>query len=290
MVTRRIVAGVDGSEQALEAVRWATRDAASRPGSVLRIVTARATAIEPIPVEGYSRSEYQRVALADAEDRLDAATSVARAIAPDLDVERATTEGTPRKVLLEESGQADLLVLGHRGHGGFVGLLTGSVAVAVTAGASCPVVVVRNSAADDRAPVVVGVDGSPLSEAALGFAFDIAARRQVPLIAVHTWMDLTIEPAVVPMVNLEEVLEQEREVLAQRLAGWSEKYPDVEVRRRIARDQPGRTLVEQSHNAGLVVVGARGRGAVAGTVLGSVSQTVLHHAQCPVAVVRTRGD
>lgn len=286
MISQRVVVGVDGSDYALEAVRWAAREAASRRGSTLRIVTARGALIEHIPVGGNRRFEHQRVALADAEDRLDTAASVAREVAPGLEVEKETTEGTPRDVLLGEASQARILVLGHRGHGGFVGLLTGSVAVSVATRAVCPVVVVREHPSEG-APIVVGVDGSPLSEAALSFAFDIAARRQVPLVAVHTWIDVAAEPVVAAMVDVEAVLEQERELLAQRLAGWSEKYPDVEVRRHVARDHASRTLVEQSGSAGLVVVGARGRGAVAGTLLGSVSQTLLHHAQCPVAIVRS---
>ena len=78
----------------------------------------------------------------------------------------------------------------------------------------------------------------------------------------------------------------EREVLADRLAGWAEKYPDVTVRRLVARDRPARALVEESGRAQLVVVGSRGRGGISGLLLGSVSQALLHHAACPVAVVR----
>ncbi|GAA5162193.1 universal stress protein [Pseudonocardia eucalypti] len=293
MIKQRIVAAVDGSDRALEAVRWAACEALSRRGSTLRIVAARMAESTHVPVEGFSAVEYQRAVLADAEDRLDVAESVARGISPDLTVERESREGSARAVLLDESTRADLVVLGHRGHGGFVGLLLGSVAVSVAAHASCPVVVVRQPGSDvsgDRAPVVVGVDGSPTSETALGFAFDVAARRHVPLVAVHTWFDLAVEPELVAMIDLDAVLEQERELLAQRLAGWSEKYPNVEIRRHVARDQPAWSLVEQSGDAGLVVVGARGRGVIAGTLLGSVSQAVLHHAKCPVAVVRPTPD
>lgn len=289
MIKQRIVAAVDGSDRALEAVRWAAREALSRRGPALRIVTARMAETAHVPVEDFSAIEYQRAVMADAEHRLDVGEAVAREISPDLAVERESREGAPRAVLLDESTRADLVVLGHRGHGGFVGLLLGSVAMSVASHASCPVVVVRQPG-DDRGPVVVGVDGSPTSETALAFAFDVAARRQVPLVAVHTWFDLEVEPKLVAMIDLDAVLEQERELLAERLAGWSEKYPDVEVRRHVARDQPAWSLVEQSASAGLVVVGTRGRGTIAGTLLGSVSQAVLHHAKCPVAIVRPGAD
>jgi nucleotide-binding universal stress UspA family protein len=134
--------------------------------------------------------------------------------------------------------------------------------------------------------VVVGVDGSPTSEAALAFAFEAAATRGVSLVAVHTWWDLFVDPTMAPLPDWDAIEVDEREVLAERLSGWGEKYPDVPVQRLVERDQPAHALVEQSLRAQLVVVGSRGRGNFAGLVLGSVSHAVLHRAHCPVAVVR----
>jgi nucleotide-binding universal stress UspA family protein len=146
--------------------------------------------------------------------------------------------------------------------------------------------VARADVPDDR-PVVVGVDGSPTSEVALAFAYDEADRRGVALVAVHTWLDDMLEPTLAAMIDWDAIETDERALLAERLAGWSEKHPDVEVRRLVTRDRPARVLVEESVGAQLVVVGSRGRGGVTGLLLGSVAHALLHHAHCPVAVARS---
>jgi nucleotide-binding universal stress UspA family protein len=181
-------------------------------------------------------------------------------------------------------------VIGDRGLGGVTGLLVGSVATALAAHAESPVVVVRANGIDElpdpSAPIVVGVDGSPVSEAALAFAYEAAAARGVPLVAVHTWWDVFVDPAVAPLLDWDAIASDERQVLAERLAGWSEKYPDVSVQPVILRDRPAHALVEQSRRAQLVVIGSRGRGGFTGLLLGLVSHAVLHRAPCPVAIIR----
>jgi nucleotide-binding universal stress UspA family protein len=219
------------------------------------------------------------------------AAAAARAVAPDLEIEETESTGQPMVVLTAESARAELMVLGDRGLGGFTGLLIGSVAVGLTAHAHCPVVVVRGPEQDRmvprQEPGVVGVDGSPASEAAVAFAFEAAALRGVPLVAVHTWHDLQVDATMAPLIDWDVVEADEREVLAERLAGWGEKYPDVEVRRLVTRDRPAHALVQESGRAQLVVVGSRGRGGLTGMLLGSVSQALLHHAACPVVVARS---
>ena len=133
---------------------------------------------------------------------------------------------------------------------------------------------------------MVGIDGSPTSEAALAFAFEAADLRGVPLVAVHTWTDYQIESTMVAVLEGDAIDADEHRLLAERLAGWSEKFPDVSVQRLVTRYRPAHTLIEQSAHAQLVVVGSRGRGGFAGMLLGSVSHALLHHAACPVAVVR----
>jgi nucleotide-binding universal stress UspA family protein len=132
----------------------------------------------------------------------------------------------------------------------------------------------------------VGVDGSPLSAAALAYAYEAAAYRRVPLVAVHTWWDQPIDAVVAAGVEWTAVQAEEQRLLAQRLAGWCQKYPDVLVRRVVARARPAHALLAEAPAAQLVVVGARGRGGFAGIVLGSTSRQVLHHARCPVVVAR----
>ena len=133
--------------------------------------------------------------------------------------------------------------------------------------------------------MVLGVDGSPLSEPALAAAFEAASARAVPLVAVYAWRDLLLDPGLA-LRDWAVVEQQGRAELAERLAGWSGKYPDVPVRRVVVRDAPARALVEQSVTAQLLVVGSHGRGGVGALLLGSVSHAVLHRSHCPVMIVR----
>jgi len=291
---RAVVAGVDGSECGLQAVRWAAAEALQRQ-LPLRLVAAHAWPSGGLVGDPGLGVDYRAVLRDVVLGHLATAAADARQVAPELDIEQVEVTGYPVPVLLGESAHAEIVVLGDRGLGGFTGLLIGSVAVEVTAHASCPVIVVRGSEPDRTGPrpepVVVGVDGSPTSEAATAFAFEAASLRRVPLVAVHVWRDVLVDATMAPLLDWEVIDSDEREVLAERLAGWTEKYPDVPVRRLVARDRPARALVEESGRAQLVVVGSRGRGGFHGLLLGSVSQALLHNAHCPVAVVRSpRGD
>jgi nucleotide-binding universal stress UspA family protein len=291
---RTVVAGVDGSECGLQAVRWAAAEALRRQLPV-RLVAAHAWPSGGLVGDPGLGVDYRAVLRDVVLGHLATAAADARQVAPELDIEQVEVTGYPVPVLLGESAHAEIVVLGDRGLGGFTGLLIGSVAVEVTAHASCPVIVVRGSEPDRTGPrpepVVVGVDGSPTSEAATAFAFEAASLRRVPLVAVHVWRDVLVDATMAPLLDWDVIDSDEREVLAERLAGWTEKYPDVPVRRLVARDRPARALVEESGRAQLVVVGSRGRGGFHGLLLGSVSQALLHNAHCPVAVVRSpRGD
>jgi nucleotide-binding universal stress UspA family protein len=288
-VGRPVVAGVDGSDSALEAVRWAAREA-HRRRVPLRLVSAFGwTTGHHLGDPGFG-TDYITVLLQKARDEVAAAAATASGLAPELAIEQEVITGFPVPVLNGEAARAQLVVLGDRGLGGFTGLLAGSVAVALTTHAPCPVVVVRGPAPGSspplEGPVVVGIDGSPTSEAALAFAFEAADLRGAPLMAVHTWSDYQIESTMVAVLEGDAIDADEHRLLSERLAGWSEKYPDVPVQRLVTRHRPAATLIEQSAHAQLVVVGSRGRGGFAGLMLGSVSHALLHHAACPVAVVR----
>jgi len=282
-----VVVGVDGSSSALDAVAWAAREA-ERHRLPLRLVHALL-----VPVGGYpeilvAEAEVRQALENQAEVWLKAAEDAARAVAPSVEVASAVVSGAVVPVLVEESRRARLVALGSQGLGGFTGLLVGSAAVGLSAHGVCPVVVVRGTSSADG-PVVVGVDGSPASEAAIAFAFDAASTRGAPLTAVMTWTDFLVDSPYDEArlaIDWQQVEESEQRLLAQRLAGWQEKYPDVHVDRVVVRDRPVRALLGLAEDARLLVVGSRGHGGFTGMLLGSTSQALVYHAPCPLAVVR----
>jgi nucleotide-binding universal stress UspA family protein len=284
---RTVVVGVDGSEEALRAVRWAVPEARRRR-AVLRLVTAFAwTDDRLVGLPGLGGAPLGEHLRAAAEKGLAVAEAAAAEADHDLPVERELVIGFPSGVLREQSRTAELLVVGDHGRGRIASALVGSVAVGVAAHSACPVVVVRGGpfAPGGPLPVVVGVDGTPLSEAATAFAFDAAAARQVPLVAVHTWLDELYDPSLGRLLDWQSAYVQGEGALSERLAGWAEKYPDVAVQRLVARGFAGHVLLDQAARAQLVVVGSRGHGEIAGLLLDSVSNALVHGATCPVAIV-----
>ena len=167
-------------------------------------------------------------------------------------------------------------------------LLLGSVSSGLVHHAHCPVAVIHDENPlmphPSQAPVLVGIDGSPASESATAIAFDEASRRGVELVALHAWSDT--EVFEFPGLDRSAIKSAAEEPLAERLAGWQERYPDVKVHRIVVCDRPAHQLVEQSESAQLVVVGSHGRGGFAGMLLGSVSTAVVHSARIPVIVAR----
>lgn len=290
---RPVVVGVDGSASALHATRWAAREARRRDAP-LRLVHACQLAPVRQPRQVAVPPDYQAAVLEQGRHWLSEASDAARQAVPGLAVATDLHDGVAADVLITESNTAQLMVMGSRGLGGFKSLLVGSVAIALSTHGHCPVVVMHsatpNGVPPEDGPIVVGVDGSELSDAALTFAFEAAAARAVPVIAVHTWLDMNMSGAwAVPMesIDWDGLQKAEERLLTERLVAWREKFPHVEVRPIVLRDRPDRALLEQAAGAQMLVVGSRGRGAFTGMGLGSVSQTLLHHAECPVAVART---
>jgi nucleotide-binding universal stress UspA family protein len=282
-----IVVAVDGSESALWATRWAAEEA-SRRGRTLRIMHAYEWPPGYGPTFVEPESAYRAVRYAG-EAVLHAASAAAREVIGGLRIETELVEGRTSRHLLAASERAAMLVLGSRGLGGFTGLLAGSVTTALAAHGHCPVAVIRDEP-PSAGPAVVGVDGSPASEAAIGFAFEEAALRGCELVAVLVWTD-TVFPVgpdgiQYPLIDWTPLVEEAEELLGQRLAGWAEKYPEVVVRRRVEHDRPAAALLEAAKGARLLVVGSRGRGGFTGLALGSVSQAMVHHAPCPVVIAR----
>lgn len=281
-----ILVGVDGSPASNAAVAWAARESALRhiPVTLFHVI-APLIVTWPITTAQLEIAEWQ-----DDNSRqvLEQAVKTFHAATGDADVPPVRTESAPSPViptLYEVSKDATMIVVGNRGTGPHRHLPIGSVAAGLLHHAHCPVVVVRAGVdVDTNAPVLVGVDGSPASEAATRLAFDEASLRGVDLVAMHAWSDTEVFPAVEMDWHLYQ--EQAEETLAERLAGWQERYPDVHVERTLPCDRPAHWLVTESHTAQLVIVGNRGRGGFSGLLLGSVSSTVAQLSGVPVIVVR----
>ncbi|WP_181773175.1 universal stress protein [Amycolatopsis pittospori] len=290
----KIVVGVDGTEPGREAARWAATIADQRGLGLLIVHALRAEQLSyggglagPAPWFDVLAGEGERI--------IDEAVEQVRAVAPEVTVDTVMPADSPVPFLIDVSKKATMVVVGGTGRGFFGEMTIGSTASAVVSHAHCPVVVIRGRKGTanhpQEGPVVVGVDGSPLSERAVEIAFEEASWRDTGLVAVHAWRDVTYDDAFGMsrlVVQWESIEDEEKRLLAQRLAGWSEKYPDVEVQRVLVRDRPRHTLLEWSAKAQLVVVGSRGHGGFTGQLLGSTSQALAHHAECPVMVVRAK--
>lgn len=289
----RVVVGFDGSDAARAAVDWAAAEAVLR-GRGLTIVHAL---LPPVTTGGLG------VGLPPSLDMLDdlqaAALAELEQVAAPLRTEELVVEGTvrigaPSSVMLEASEEADLVVIGSRGHGGFRGLLLGSVSAQVAAHAGCPVAVIRHAAPEGARKVVVGIDGSPAAEAALAFAFDEASRRGWTVQAVHAWdvpaYDLLIVPNGPVPIPLADVADDEIRLTAEVLSGFRDDYPDVDVVESLVRAPAVQALLDASADAAMVVVGTHGHGPAMGALLGSVSNGILHKVATPIVVVPPTAD
>jgi nucleotide-binding universal stress UspA family protein len=267
---KAVVAGVDGSASSVAAVLFGLEEARRR-----RLPLRLVHVVDEVP--------------AAPPGVLDAALDAARRSAPDLEVSTEVPAGRAAAALLVAAHDADVLVVGARGAGGFRGLLLGSVSSQVAAHASCPVVVVRAQRRHQppAAGVIVGVDGSSTSDAAVEFAFEEAALHGFGVTAVHVFGPGEVSHEAVA-AEPRRLAAEEARVLTDSLVGWQQKYPDVAVTARLVRGHAAATLAGESVDGQLLVVGTRGRGGFGGLLLGSVSQSVLLHAACPVAVVPRR--
>lgn len=285
-----IIVAVDGSPSSRVATDWAARDAALRhvPLTLVHVSPEPATPMWPEiasfdDVSAWRKKNGHQI-LTDARHIADRAILDFDPIA----VDEVTVAGPVISTLADLSKDAAMMVVGRRGLGALKRRLLGSVSSGVIHHAHCPVAVIHDEDPlmdhPAQAPVLLGIDGSPASELATAVAFDEASRRGVGLVAMHSWADSDVYGW--SAVDWGRQLEIGKEALAERLAGWQERYPDVSIEHRLVYGDPAEKLVDASEFAQLTIVGSHGRGGFAGMLLGSVSSAVVQTARMPVIVAR----
>lgn len=282
-----VLVGFDGSADAERALAWGIEEAAARRAP-LRVVIARGDRLSSYPNPPRDWLAAITAEWVDQAQEFLKEAGLSRELVEVID-------GSPSEVLVRASDPSTLVVLGSHGYGRISGPYLGSVSQHVARHAAGPVVVVRPAAHPSSTRIVVGVDGSGGSEDALEFAFERASRSDASLFVLYGWRSSasrsmgwggTMPFGATVSADVGEEVAAAELLLAETVAGLSEKYPDVEVYREAIPVSAARALADASQSAAMVVVGSRGRGAFAGLLLGSVSQSVLHHAACPVAIVR----
>lgn len=286
-----VVVGVDGSSCSDAAVRWAAHEAATRhvPLSVRAVVAPLVHSGGPWPevVVPEAQLSSQRD---EAQQHVERALGIAAQAGGDVAADGEVLLGPVVATLVEMSDRADLVVVGCHGQGAVARALLGSVSSGVVHHARCPVALIhQDELRPPDAPVLVGVDGSPTSELATAIAFDEASRRGVGLVALHAWSDMgPIDFASANWAPIEwrNIKVRAEELLSERLSGYCQRYPDVDVHKVVVCDLPARRLLEHAETAQLLVLGSHGRGGVPGMLLGSVSTAVVHSARIPVIIAR----
>lgn len=279
-MTERIAVGVTDSSGSQRAVDWAIERASTRHGRLVLVSVVG----EARGVIG-EKSVLQHAAQVTTE-RLEAQADLVRM--RDVAVTTSLERGDPVGRLVEMSAAVDVLVIGSNVEGPRSSRLRGPHGVRIAAAAHCPVVIVPDLSTTGRSGVVVGVDGSVSCEKAIAFAAAEADRFGDTLTAVLTWspVPLPFEMSSYPEDYLGQMQNVAEETLSISLAGLSQTYPSLAVRRVVQSGLPAATIARESEKARLAVVGSHGRGAVARFLLGSTSQALIHRLPTVTAVIR----
>ncbi|GAA3751427.1 universal stress protein [Salinactinospora qingdaonensis] len=295
--TRWVVVGVDGSDSSRWALEWSAHEAHLR-GLGVRIVTA----VTPSEREGPFGELFRRDESAESHRTQDARALVEYArdwvkrLYPELEVDTRLVKQRPADAVLEAAGEpgAAVVIIGSRGMGKLGSAFIGSVGVELAAHSPVPLVVLpkkHEEAQGVKGRIIVGVDGSEGSQRAVDFAFAEAEYRGAELVALCAWQPVSaftsaMGPLPPEVLDDSRMVEAAQHTLDHALLGPRQSYPDVVVTTRKVCAHPAVALLEESTPADLIVVGSRGKGGFAGLLLGSVSQSVLHGAHGPVAVLR----
>ena len=280
MTNRKILIGYDRSIGAKNAAGWAL-DLAARTGAPVEFlytyewpIWAPTTTMVPATAVWPDSATVEGI-----KEMLQEAVASAGRTHPAVRTTYTTVDGNAALTLIGRSADAGLVVVGSLGHSAVAGLL-GSVSASVSAHAHCPVVVVRDRE-PTTAPIVAGYDAH---ETVLAFAAEQASTWHVPLRVIHAWKPVTTWYEGTA-IDVRTITPEERRPFDDAVERWREKYPGLQIIADAVVDHPAAALTRASASAQLVVVGSRGHGAVRGTLLGSVSQHLLRHSACSVAVV-----
>ena len=295
--TGPVVTGFDGSQEARRAVRWAVAEAKTRGlGLILAYCTGDRLPPPGSAVSGATPVSGAATGSEPARLQLDSMAEALQRTDPELDVRTVVRGGTPDEVLTSVADETDatMIVLGESHTGVFARAMTGSTESEVTTHAGRPVIVVRGDEAPPDGPVILGTDGTEQSARAAGFAFDFAARHGLTVHAVHAarlpvWGPASEPLLGGPVLDPAPAIPQEvaDELVDRQLSPWRERYPDVPVEIVHGVGPTAQALTVQSSEAALLVLGRSDHGGLRRLLLGSVSDDALHHAHCPVAVVRS---
>jgi nucleotide-binding universal stress UspA family protein len=279
-----IMVGVDGSAESHAAVRWAAQDAALRslPLTLVCVESPAPATWAQAPALAQSPEEEH----VDNRSLLDHASMLARdAVTTELLIStELLPPAAPVPTLVEQSKDAELIVVGSRGRGALSRSVMGSVSAGLIRHAHCPVALVRDEGPlPEQGSVLVGIDGST-SDLATAIAFEQASLRHTDVLALHAWNDINMD--TISHYDWSPTDTKEGQLLTEALKSWRERYPDVPVQNLVVSDRAAHAIVEAAESAQLVVVGSHGSGALAGALLGSVSNAVVQAVHKPVIVAR----
>ncbi|PZF86125.1 universal stress protein [Jiangella anatolica] len=285
LTERPIVVGLDGSPSALVALDWAAAEARTR-GCGLTLVYAH-------PGDRYSLAVIDLAPRELADDIFDEALDRLTSQGfGDLEVRTALRYGLVPRVLVRASLRAPMLVVGRQGLGRFAELVMGSTSLACAAHTRVPLTIVPDGWAPPVRPrdcVLLGVDGSARGEAAVEYAFGLAAERHARIVAVHAIQLPLGYPADRPLrPDAARYEEAAAAAFQSSVEPWRAKVPEVDVTTAVEYEHPAVALAHYAAGADLAVIGGRGHGRVTGMLLGSVARSVLRRMPIPVTVVRDR--
>lgn len=275
-----VVVGYDGSPDAELALTWALRTAESEQRPLRIVIVGMPPSRVPLPIR-----EYEEQAVLSA---LDSARDAAKAFT-EVQSELIVEYGSALRILLRVSRDARIAVVGSRGHGPGDTHWLGSVSQHLAGHARCPVAVIRPTRHPYSRQILVGIDGSPPSVRALHYAAVRASATGESVLAAYAYQYPRFSGGglgALPSDIDTELTDGAERLAAELVAGIAIDFPDLDLRSTAVVGRPGRVLARLSDNCSMVVVGARGRTPVEELLLGSVSQTTLQRAQCPVVVVR----